>query len=63
MLSDPENKEYVLKNNGINLVQQLLKSRNENILISAITTLMFLITPDSKEGKLLKLGIAYGILM
>ncbi|KAL0281465.1 UNVERIFIED_CONTAM: hypothetical protein PYX00_002447 [Menopon gallinae] len=46
---DPENKEYILKNNGVCLIQKLLESRNENILISAITTLMFLITPESKR--------------
>ncbi|XP_033228286.1 uncharacterized protein LOC117180079 [Belonocnema kinseyi] len=48
LCSDPENREYVLRNQGIPLVSSLLSSPDEETVLSAITTLMFLITPPTK---------------
>ncbi|XP_071145640.1 armadillo repeat-containing protein 7-like [Mytilus edulis] len=45
---DKENKEYILKNNGVQLVIKCLSSSNEETVLSAITTLMYLTTPNSK---------------
>ncbi|KAK3926162.1 Armadillo repeat-containing protein 7 [Frankliniella fusca] len=45
---DPENKEYIIHNNGITAVATCLSSPNEQTVLSAIATLMFLITPESK---------------
>jgi len=47
--ADMENKEYVLQNDGINAVVGCLSSHNEETVLNAITTLMNLITPESKE--------------
>lgn len=46
---DPINKAYILRNQGIPLVSLLLNSHDEGIILSSITTLMFLITPESKD--------------
>ncbi|XP_015185037.1 PREDICTED: uncharacterized protein LOC107070967 [Polistes dominula] len=46
---DPINKAYILRNQGIPLVSLLLNSQDEGIILSSITTLMFLITPESKD--------------
>lgn len=48
-VSDPINKEYISQNQGINLVSSLLTSNDEQTILSAITTLMFLVTPLSKK--------------
>lgn len=45
---DKENKEYFLKNNGVQSVIRCLSSQNEETVLSAITTLMYLTTPSSK---------------
>lgn len=45
---DPENKEYILSKRGVAIVANCLFHRNDEIVISAISTLMFLITPASK---------------
>ncbi|XP_072747105.1 armadillo repeat-containing protein 7-like [Anoplolepis gracilipes] len=46
---DAINKIYILRNRGIELVSSLLFSPDEDIVLSAISTLMFLITPESKN--------------
>ncbi|XP_046834344.1 uncharacterized protein LOC124431028 [Vespa crabro] len=43
---DPINKAYILRNQGISLVSSLLNSRDEGTILSSITTLMFIITPE-----------------
>lgn len=46
---DPINKEYIIDKRGVSIVAKCLFHGNEEILISAITTLIFLITPASKS--------------
>jgi len=46
---DAINKLYILRNRGIELVSSLLSSEDENILLTVITTLMFLVTPESVD--------------
>ncbi|XP_076234989.1 uncharacterized protein LOC143179579 [Calliopsis andreniformis] len=45
---DPINKLYILHNQGIQLLTSLLSSQDEDVLLSTITSLIFLITPESK---------------
>lgn len=45
----PEFRDFILQNDGINLVTNCLSSRNEETVLSAITTLMNLVTTDSKS--------------
>ncbi|KAK6633273.1 hypothetical protein RUM44_003874 [Polyplax serrata] len=45
---DPINKDCIIKN-GLNKIISLLGHKNEEIQLSVITTLMFLITPNSKS--------------
>ena len=44
---DRENKEFILEHNGVKLVMGCLGQDRENIVLSAITTLMYLVTPSS----------------
>ncbi|KAK2580123.1 hypothetical protein KPH14_012401 [Odynerus spinipes] len=44
---DPINKAYILRNQGVQLVSSLLNSYDEGTILSAITTLISLITPES----------------
>ncbi|XP_065333293.1 LOW QUALITY PROTEIN: armadillo repeat-containing protein 7 [Cloeon dipterum] len=44
---DPQNQEYILQNNGIHRLQDLLQSKNQEIVCSTITTLIYLKTPSS----------------
>ncbi|XP_006616544.1 uncharacterized protein LOC102672619 [Apis dorsata] len=46
---DPINKLYILRNQGIQLLTSLLSLQDEDIILSVITTLIFLINPDSKN--------------
>ncbi|KAL6432509.1 hypothetical protein ACFW04_006824 [Cataglyphis niger] len=46
---DAINKIYILRNRGVKLVSSLLSSQNEDIVLSAISTLMFLITSESRK--------------
>lgn len=48
---DLENKLYILKNGGVALLYECLLVEDEAVVISAITTLMFLVTPESKSGE------------
>ncbi|XP_046586529.1 armadillo repeat-containing protein 7 [Neodiprion lecontei] len=45
---DPQNKDYIIHSHGVQAVSSLLTSSDEETVLSAITTLMFLITPFSK---------------
>ncbi|XP_041360227.1 armadillo repeat-containing protein 7-like isoform X2 [Gigantopelta aegis] len=45
---DKQNKDVILKNSGIQVVIKCLSSPNEETVLSAITTLMFLVTTQSK---------------
>lgn len=47
--SDAINKIYILRNRGVELISSLLSSQDEDIVLSAISTLMFLITPESRN--------------
>lgn len=49
LFSDAINKIYILRNRGVELVSLLLSSQDEDIVLSAISTLMFLITPESRN--------------
>ncbi|KZC11244.1 Armadillo repeat-containing protein 7 [Dufourea novaeangliae] len=46
---DPINKLYILRNQGIQLLTSLLSSQDEDVLLSVITSLIFLITPEYKD--------------
>ncbi|CAL7950027.1 unnamed protein product [Xylocopa violacea] len=46
---DPINKLYILRNQGIRLLTSLLSSKDEDIILSTITSLIFLITFESKN--------------
>lgn len=46
---DKENKKFIVDNNGISLVTDCLSSSNEETVLSAITTLMYLTTPQTKQ--------------
>ncbi|XP_046568982.1 armadillo repeat-containing protein 7-like [Haliotis rubra] len=46
---DKLNKEYILQNGGVALVINCLSSPVEETVLSAITTLMYLITNESKQ--------------
>ncbi|OAD60416.1 Armadillo repeat-containing protein 7 [Eufriesea mexicana] len=47
--ADPVNKLYILRNQGIQLLTSLLSLQDENIILSVITSLIFLITPESEN--------------
>lgn len=38
-----------MRNRGVELVSSLLSSEDEDVLLTAITTLMFLVTPESVD--------------
>lgn len=46
---DLENKQYILKNGGVALLHECLLMEDEAVVSSALTTLMFLVTPESKS--------------
>lgn len=48
-LSDAINKTYILRNRGIELVSSLLSSEDKDVLLTVITTLMFLVTSESVD--------------
>ena len=45
---DKTNKQYILQNDGVNTVVSCLSSSNEETVLTAITTLMYLVTPESR---------------
>lgn len=46
---DAINKIYILRNRGVELVSSLLSFQDEDIVLSAISTLMFLMTSESRN--------------
>ncbi|XP_002166272.3 armadillo repeat-containing protein 7 [Hydra vulgaris] len=46
---DVINRDHILKNGGIEIITGCLSSSNEETVLNAITTLMYLVTPDSKD--------------
>lgn len=48
--ADKNFKEYICKNGGIPRVINCLSSKREETVLSAVTTLMFLVYPESKAG-------------
>jgi len=51
VISDPANKDYIIGNGGIQNLKQRLNTDNDDILLSCITTLMFLYSPIIRTGK------------
>ncbi|CAG8696380.1 16832_t:CDS:2, partial [Racocetra fulgida] len=47
---EKRNKEHIINNDGVPLIIQCLYDKNEEIILSAITTLMFLLT-DREENE------------
>jgi len=47
---DIENKDYILHCGGVRIVAACLSSHDEDTVLSAISALMFLVTPQSKPG-------------
>ncbi|KAK4322612.1 hypothetical protein Pmani_006643 [Petrolisthes manimaculis] len=45
---DKENKAYINKSGGVAIVSECLNSQHPDIVAAALTTLMFLVTPQSK---------------
>lgn len=45
---DPINKEYILKIKGVARIEVLLNHNNLDVVLSSLTTLMNLVTPESK---------------
>lgn len=48
---DPVNKDYVIGNGGIQKLERNLSSGDDDIILSCITTLMYLYAPEIKTGK------------
>ncbi|XP_076226134.1 uncharacterized protein LOC116427422 [Nomia melanderi] len=49
LCADPINKLYIVRNQGIQLLTSLLSSQDEDILLSVITSLIFLSIPEAKD--------------
>lgn len=49
LITDPENQEYILKSGGVNNVADCLTSSDEQTVLSAITTLIFLLQSSTKS--------------
>ena len=48
---DPKTRNHIINNDGVELiVEHCLTSKNENTLLSGITTIIFLITPENKQS-------------
>ena len=47
---DPLNMSYLLENDGVNLTVKCLSSGSEETVLSAITTLFYMTTPETKKG-------------
>lgn len=50
IFSDPVNKDYVIGNGGIQNIEKNLSKLDDNIILSCITTLMYLYAPEIKTG-------------
>ncbi|PVD22912.1 hypothetical protein C0Q70_16172 [Pomacea canaliculata] len=46
---DEQNKDHILKNDGVAMIIKCLSSSNEDTVLSAITTLIYLVTPESQS--------------
>lgn len=51
LIVDPENQEYILRSGGVNNIADCLTSSDEQTVLSAITTLIFLLQSSTKSGK------------
>ncbi|KAL1132214.1 hypothetical protein AAG570_010171, partial [Ranatra chinensis] len=47
---DKDNKAYIISNGGIKLVAHYLGASDVETVTSSITTLLYLVTPESKAG-------------
>lgn len=48
---DKLNKQYLVENDGVELTVKCLSNSVEETVLSAITTLMYLTTPETKKGQ------------
>lgn len=48
---DSTNQDFLLKNNAIDIIAQHLSSSKEEIILSAITTLVYLTSVETLSGK------------
>ena len=48
---DPANMKYLVENDGVELSVKCLGSGNEETVLSAITTLIYITTPETKKGR------------
>lgn len=46
-MTDPTNRDIIIRKNGIKLVANLLCSKEEEVVLNCITTLMFLRTEET----------------
>ena len=48
---DSKTRDHIVNNDGVELiVEHCLTSKNENTLLSGLTTIIFLITPETKQS-------------
>ena len=52
---DPLNMQYLVENDGVELTVKCLSSSNEETVLSAITTLIYITTPQTKKGNSLNI--------
>ena len=50
---DQLNMRYLIENDGVELAVKCLSSENEETVLSAITTLIYITTPETKKGSFL----------
>ncbi|KAF0768256.1 armadillo repeat-containing protein 7 isoform X2, partial [Aphis craccivora] len=50
LVNDPVNKDYIIGNGGIQKIEKNLSLDDDNIILSCITTLMYLYAPEIKTG-------------
>ena len=48
-LLEPLSREYIIRNKGIEVISNLLSRTEESIILSSITTLIYLHTPNSRQ--------------
>lgn len=49
---DPANNDYIIGNGGLQHLERSLYIDNDDLVISCITTLMYLYVPEIKTGKI-----------
>ena len=52
LANDPLNQEIILKNHGLNHIKKLLDADTPEVVVSSITTLIFLINPATFSGNI-----------